>query len=91
MRIAGCPDDRRILVSRTLDPEMLWLNREDYLNGHTPFSALVAFTALLSAYLTGASAVVLSNEASANQVSVPGTAVNHQYSKTSAFEQNFAR
>lgn len=91
MRIAGCPPERRVLAGRTLDPELLRLNREGYLNGHTPFSALVAFVALLSAYLTGASAIVLSNEASANQASVPGTAVNHQYSKTSAFEHNFDR
>lgn len=89
MEIGGYGRDRRLLVSRTLDPEMLRLNREGYLNGHTPFSALLAFVSYFCAYLTGSTAVVLSNEASANAASVPGTEINHQYSKTSEFELAF--
>ncbi|MGI6546177.1 MAG: UDP-N-acetylmuramoyl-L-alanine--D-glutamate ligase [Fastidiosipilaceae bacterium] len=94
MRIAGYKDSEQLCPRRTLDPMMLELNRRGYLNGHTPFSAVVAFTAYYCAYLVGAEYIVLSNEASANESSVPGTDVNHQFSKTSEFEeafQNYAR
>lgn len=90
MAIAGYPDDRRLLLSRSLDKNMLDLNRRGFLNGHTPFSAIVAFNAAFCAYVTGASSIVLSNEASANESSVPGTDINHQFSKTSEFEEAFA-
>ena len=89
MEIAGYNEEQRFIVSRTLDQEMLRLNSENYLNGHTPFSALLAFVSYLSAYLIGAEYIVLSNEASANAASIPGTEINHQYSKTSEFEVAF--
>lgn len=89
MRIAGYSEDQIFIVSRTLDPEMLRLNKEGYLNGHTPFSALLAFVSYFVAYLIGAENIILSNEASANAASIPGTEINHQYSKTSEFEIGF--
>ncbi|MDR2753305.1 MAG: hypothetical protein LBB50_03240 [Oscillospiraceae bacterium] len=73
---------------RTIDPALLACNARDYLNGHTPFSAVVAFLGLYCAYLIGAENLVLSNEASANEASVTGTDVNHQYSKSYAFERD---
>lgn len=76
-------------VKRTLDPTMLELNKEGYLNGHTPFSALVAFSSTLCAYLRDLRYVVLSNEDSANESTVEGTNINHQYSKSFQFEQDF--
>lgn len=84
---AGYTADRRICPQRTLDPALLRLNSEGFLNGHTPFSAVVAFSAVLCAYLSGKKYVVLSNESSANESTV-GT-VNHQYSKSVAFERDF--
>lgn len=89
MEIAGYSNEQRFIVSRTLDPEMLRLNKEGYLNGHTPFSALLAFVSYYVAYLIGAENIILSNEASANAASIPGTEINHQYSKTSEFEIAF--
>ncbi len=89
MTVAGYGEEQRLLVSRTLDPEMLRLNREGFLNGHTPFSALLAFVSFYCAYVTGSEAIILSNEASANAATVPGTSINHQYSKTSQFEIAF--
>ncbi|HHX36483.1 MAG TPA: hypothetical protein GX717_00705, partial [Clostridiaceae bacterium] len=89
MTMAGFEDNHRILVKRTLDQRLLDLNTQGFLNGHTPFSAVVAFTALFVAYLSGADAIILSNEASADESSVPGTAINHQFSKTSTFEVAF--
>jgi hypothetical protein len=74
---------------RTLDARMLELNKEGYLNGHTPFSALVAFSSLITAYLHGLKYIALSNESSANESTVEGSSVNHQYSKSFKFEQDF--
>ncbi|MCL2022953.1 MAG: hypothetical protein FWG82_01095 [Oscillospiraceae bacterium] len=74
---------------RTIDGELLRLNTEGYLNGHTPFSAVTAFLSLLCAHLIGAGEIALSNESSANEPSVAGTQINHQYSKSYAFERDF--
>ncbi len=78
-------------VTRQLDPQLLALNQQGYLNGHTPFSALLAFANSLVAYLYNYQHVVLSNEQSANEGNVQfhGQTINHQYSKSYAFERNF--
>ena len=89
MVAAGLPLSRMIRTHRTIDPELLRLNREGFLNGHTPFSAIVAFLSLYCAYLIGAENIVLSNESSANESTVSGSDVNHQYSKSYTFEQDF--
>ncbi len=86
---AGHTLDDTAVVQRTLDPTLLRLNQEGFLNGHTPFSALLAFITLLVSAGTGATYIALSNEASANEATVPGTDINHQYSKSVAFEQDF--
>ena len=86
---AGLPKDKVICVSRTLDRNMLELNRKGFLNGHTPFSAIVAFSSLIAAYLYELSYIALSNESSANESTVPGSSVNHQYSKSFQFEKDF--
>jgi hypothetical protein len=84
--IGGCP--RPIVVRRMLDPLLLELNRQGYLNGHTPFSALLAILGLSCAALFDYDRVVVSNERSADEgnVSFLGAEINHQYSKTFAFE-----
>ncbi len=89
-RIAGFSDpEQLILLHREIAPELLDLNRQGYLNGHTPFSAMLAFyTPLLSA-VTGIRDVALSNESSANEPTIPGTYINHQYSKSLEFEEEF--
>lgn len=78
-----------IEAKRVLDSKLLALNQKGFLNGHTPFSALLAFSSVLTAYLLGLRYVALSNEASANESSVHGLDVNHQWSKSSHFEQLF--
>lgn len=88
--LAGIPKERILEPKRTLDPNMLRLNKEGYLNGHTPFSAIVAFSAVLTAYLNGIGTVILSNESSASESTVSEAEVNHQYSKSYQFEQDFA-
>ncbi|MCI9293253.1 MAG: hypothetical protein HFF01_07795 [Erysipelotrichaceae bacterium] len=86
---AGMAENDVICVKRTLDAHMLELNKQGYLNGHTPFSALVAFSSTLFAYLNDLQYVVLSNEDSANESTVAGTQINHQYSKSFQFEKDF--
>lgn len=81
--------DKFIHVHRTLDVMMLNLNKEGYLNGHTPFSALVAFSSSLVAYIYGLQYIVLSNEESANESTIANEKINHQYSKSFEFEQDF--
>ena len=80
---AGFAPERLLRTHRTIDPALLARNAEGFLNGHTPFSAVVAFLGIYCAYLIGARDLILSNEAS-----VPGTDVNHQYSKSYQFERD---
>ena len=86
---AGYTMDDVAVIDRTLDPTMLRLNNEGFLNGHTPFSALLAFLTLLVSAGTGSKYIALSNESSANESTVPGTDINHQYSKSIEFERDF--
>ena len=85
----GFSNDGFLEIRRTLDPLMLQLNQEGFLNGHTPFSALLAFVSLLAAQITGKRFIALSNESSANEPTIPGTNINHQYSKSLEFEDDF--
>ena len=47
--VAGYPSHQTVVVRRTIHPRLLELNRQGFLNGHTPFSAVVAFSAYLTA------------------------------------------
>ena len=87
--VAGYKDEDVISVSRILDRKIVELNNEGFLNGHTPFSSVVAFISYLCAYLSGKKNIVLSNESSANEATVLGTSINHQYSKSFEFESDF--
>lgn len=89
VKTAGYGEDDFIVINRTLDPTMLKLNAEGYLNGHTPFSALLAFISILVAFGSKSRYIALSNENSANESTVPGTNINHQYSKSIGFESDF--
>ena len=86
---AGYNENDIIKTYRTIDKNLLKLNSEGFLNGHTPFSAIVAFLSLYCAYLLGAKNIVLSNESSANESNIIGAEVNHQYSKSYEFECDF--
>lgn len=86
---AGLSEDDLMVVKRRFDRSLIKLNDAGYLNGHTPFSAIVAFSAEITAYLNGLKYIVLSNEASANESTVVGKNVNHQYSKSFEFESDF--
>ncbi len=81
--------DKLIEIHRKIDPRLLELNAKGYLNGHTPFSALLGFVSLLCAVLSGKRHIALSNESSANESTVLNSEVNHQYSKSFTFEKDF--
>ena len=88
-RVAGFPLDEVLVIRRKIDSTLLELNAKGYLNGHTPFSAMLAFYTRLAAALTGIPNVALSNENSANESTVRDSYVNHQYSKSLEFEDDF--
>jgi hypothetical protein len=86
---AGMTAGDTVIIERDIDPLLLDLNDRGFLNGHTPFSALVAMMGVLAAALTGYRNIALSNESSANEATVAATGVNHQYSKSWEFENDF--
>jgi hypothetical protein len=88
VEIAGYLDDT-VFASRTIDKNLIDLNSKNFLNGHTPFSALLAFSSYLVAYLYNKKYIALSNESSANESNVEGSNINHQYSKSIEFENDF--
>lgn len=80
-----------IIVERTIDPALLKLNEAGYLNGHTPFSAYLAFLGVFVGVLHDYENIIVSNERSAREGNVQfhGLEVNHQYSKGYRFEKLF--
>ncbi len=78
-------------VSRQFDPKLFALNRQHYLNGHVPFSASLAFINALSSVLYDFNFAVVGNEHSADELSLSwlGQPINHQFSKSTKFEQRF--
>jgi hypothetical protein len=67
------------------------LNAHGYLNGHTPFSAYLAFLGTMIAEMHNLASVVVSNERSASEENTifHGLPINHQYSKGKRFERRF--
>jgi hypothetical protein len=78
-----------VRVERRLDRRLLELNARGAINGHVPITAIVTSAAVVAAALLGRGTVLVSNERSADAATrdVDGWQVNHQYSKTSAFQR----
>jgi len=89
--IAGFKNKNIIEIYRTIDQNLLNLNNKGYINGHTPFSSMVAFVSYLVSYLVSKKYIALSNENSANESNVLGKNINHQYSKSFEFECDFEK
>lgn len=87
--IAGYPEP--LIVRRTIDKQLIELNAKGYLNGHTPFSAYLAFLGTMIAEMHSLGSVIVSNERSASEENTifHGLAINHQYSKGIRFERRF--
>ncbi len=89
--IAGLQECEIMEVKRKIDSNLIELNKKGFLNGHTPFSAMVAFLTYFTATIFGKKYIVLSNEDSANESNIKGENINHQYSKTIEFENDFRK
>jgi hypothetical protein len=78
-------------VEREWDPSLIKHNAKGALNGHVPISAILAACGTIVAILSGRQDVTVSNELSANEptLHVDGVAINHQYSKSAEFEEDF--
>lgn len=87
-KISGHPTHA---FTRTFDPQLFQLNHDGYLNGHVPFSASLAFANLLAAVIFDADFCLVGNESSADENSLTwlDRPINHQFSKSTKFEQSF--
>ncbi len=81
-----------IEVARRLDPLLARRTAAGGYNGHVPITAINSSVAAVYAALDGRRDVVIANERSAEEPTrrIDGIPVNHQYSKTFAFEQALA-
>ncbi len=86
---AGFSEAECLVDRRNIDKNLLDLNASGFLNGHTPFSAMLAFSSLLMSAFSKRRNIALSNEASADESTVLGEKINHQYSKSFEFENDF--
>jgi UDP-N-acetyl-alpha-D-muramoyl-L-alanyl-L-glutamate epimerase len=86
---AGLPFMR---VHRRLDGGLFKLTEAGGLNGHVPITGILSAIAFASAVMAGCNAIVMSNEHSASipNLQIDGTDVNHQYSKSLEFEEDFS-
>jgi hypothetical protein len=78
-------------VERSFDKTLLEHNAGGAYNGHIPISGILASVGVVTAVLSGRRDVVVSNEQSANEPTLhyQGVAINHQYSKSQEFEEDF--
>lgn len=77
-----------LIARRSLDPELFALNDAGAYNGHVPVTAINSLIGCLTALRGGFGSVVFSNEASSSYGNLwwSGVEVNHQWSKSIAFE-----
>jgi hypothetical protein len=86
--VSGLPVIR---AGREIDPQLLRAQELGFLNGHVPVTGIISAIAVLAAVLNDRNAVVMSNEWSASVPTLEhsGQQVNHQWSKSAAFEASF--
>ena len=89
LKVAGVKNP--IIIERKIDPTLLELNKKGYLNGHTPFTALLSFLSVFCAVLFDYKHIAFSNEKSADEGNVMylGKMINHQWAKSFEFERKF--
>lgn len=90
LKEAGYDSNRLLMAERELDPKLFTSRERGYLSGHTPLSSVIAFSSVVLAYVNGFEYSILSNESSANDDYVSDLDINHQYSKSFEFENDFA-
>jgi len=84
---------QQIVVKRALDKKLLKLNKKGFLNGHTPFTSLLSFLAVFCGVIFDYKNIAFSNEKSSDEGNVKylGKTINHQWAKSSAFENKFKK
>ena len=93
--IVNCVQKSRLnhlILTRKISPELLQLNETGKVyNGHVPITGLIAFLLWISGILYDHRYVAMSCERSANSPNMilNGHKINHQYSKSLDFEQDF--
>ena len=83
-----------LAIKRELAPELKSMNAAGAWNGHVPVTAINSAIAVCASLLYGYRYVIFANERSADEATLTtktGKAVNHQYSKSSAFERAWQR
>lgn len=75
-------------ADREIDPQLLRSRELGFLNGHVPVTGILSAIAVLAAVLEGRQDVIMSNEWSASVATIQDgdKSINHQYSKSLAFE-----
>jgi len=87
VRASGLP---LIRIQRKLSPQLTEMNAAGAWNGHVPVTAINSAILLCAGLLYGYRYIVFANESSANEATLTdsnGKEINHQYSKSLAFEQ----
>ena len=86
--VSGLPVVR---AGREIDSQLLRSAELGFRNGHVPVTGVISAIAVLAAVLDQRDVVVMSNEWSASVPTLEyrGEPVNHQYSKSAAFESAF--
>ena len=82
-----------VRIRRTLDPKLQEYSRVGGYSGHVPITGILAFAKFCGAFLHNYDTVVMSNERSADEPTLTTREryeVNHQYSKSTLFEERFA-
>ena len=87
-RTAAWAEVPLVRMTRRIDRSLLDLNARGAINGHVPITAIVTSLAALAAAALGRGTVLVSNEGSADEPTriVDGWRINHQHSKSRAFE-----
>jgi hypothetical protein len=90
-KVVGIAGAENIFIERVIDKKLIELKRRGYLNGHTPFSAILAVLGTALAAIFDCEFVAISQECSSDEGNVEylGKTVNHQYSKSFEFENKF--
>lgn len=84
---------KTLLVKRKLSDTLFELNSQGYYNGHIPITGIISFVMTFVCYLYDYKYIVFSNEKSADEqnVFIWNVKVNHQYSKSLEFENDFRK
>lgn len=92
-RVAEAVGVDHLQIRRSLDPQLRALNEAGALNGHVPITGILCFVLICGAWYFDYNQIAMSNESSADEPTVvdeSGYGVNHQFAKSTAFEQMVA-